>query len=187
MTGEVARPVSASSRGAPVAHTASFVRRAQVALVTWLAMLGLDFLLNGAVFAGIYQGGSPFLLAPMDAFRRIPIGYLAFLGLALGIVELTHRLGVSRAAAGLRLGLVLGAVAGVVSSLGLYSIATISPMVALVFALVWFGLIAVGSAVAARGLALRSLRGLVIRVAAFDAVCVATVVALESFGVVSTA
>ena len=158
-----------------------------MALVAWLAMLGVDFLLNGALFAGIYQGGSPFLLAPMDAFRRIPVGYLAFLGLALGIVELTHRLGVLRAAAGLRLGLVLGVVVGVVSSLSLYSIATIDPLVAVVFALVWFALIAVGSAIAAHGLAQRSLRGLVIRVVAFDVVCIATVVALQSFGVVPTA
>jgi len=186
MAGESARSMGAPSRKAAVAAS-GFGSRVQVALVAWLAMLGLDFLLNGAVFAGIYQGGGPFLLAPMDAFRRIPIGYLAFLCLALGIVELTYRLGVSQAAAGLRLGLMLGAVAGVVSSLGLYSIATIEPMVALVFALVWFALIALGSAIAARGLARRSLRGLVIRVAAFDVFCVATVVALQSFGVVPTA
>jgi hypothetical protein len=40
-------------------------------------MLGLDFLLNGALFACIYHESGNFILAPTDAFRRIPLGYLA--------------------------------------------------------------------------------------------------------------
>ena len=51
----------------------SVSRRLRLAIVTWLAILGLDFLLNGAVFARMYQGGGPFMLSPTEAFRRIPL------------------------------------------------------------------------------------------------------------------
>jgi hypothetical protein len=127
------------------------------------------------------------MLAPTDAFARIPLGYLAFLIVAAGIVELAYRTGVRKAADGLRLGLVTGAIAGAAWSLGLYSIATLSPLVAFAFALVWFTLIALGSAVAASGVARASLRGLLVRVIGFDVVCAVTVVALQSFGVVPAA
>ncbi len=55
-------------------------------MIVWLAMLGVDFLLNGALFAGMYLHGGSFFLPPLEAFRRIPLGYLAFLVLALGTI-----------------------------------------------------------------------------------------------------
>jgi hypothetical protein len=36
------------------------------------------------------------MLTPGEAFRRIPLGYLAFLILAVGVVEIVHRLRVTR-------------------------------------------------------------------------------------------
>lgn len=157
-----------------------------MALVAWLAMLGLDFLLNGAVFARLYQVGGAFMLAPEEAFRRIPFGYLAFMVLAVAIVEVADRLGVAGAYGGIRLGLAMGSVIGVVWGLSLYSIATLGALTALAFAVIWLALVLLGSAVAAIGLASASLRGLVLRVAAFDLVCGATVIALQSLGVVVT-
>jgi hypothetical protein len=157
-----------------------------VAVVTWLAMLGLDFLLNGALFARMYQGGGPFMLAPTEAFRRIPLGYLAFLILAVSIVEITYRLRVTRIADGIRIGLVIGGVFGATWGLSLYSIATLGALVALAFAVIWLALVVLGSAVAAAGLAQTSLRGLALRVAAFDVLCAVTVIALQSLGVVPT-
>jgi hypothetical protein len=161
-------------------------RRVRVALVAWLAMLGLDFLLNGALLAGMYQGEGTFILAPAEAFRRIPLGYLAFLIVALGIVELAYRLRVTQIADGVRLGLVIGGVFGATWGLSLYSIATLGAQVALAFALVWFALLLLASAVAAAGLAQSSLRRLALGVAAFDVLCAVTVIALQSLGVVPT-
>jgi hypothetical protein len=109
-------------------------RRIRLTLVVWLAMLGLDFLLNGGLFARMYQGERAFMLAPSEAFRRIPLGYLAFLILAVGVVELVHRLRVTRLADGLRLGLLIGAVLAATWGLGLYLIASLSAQVALAFA-----------------------------------------------------
>jgi hypothetical protein len=162
-------------------------RRFRIALIAWLAMLGLDFLLNGALFARMYQGGGAFMLAPSEAFRRIPFGYAAFLMLAMGIVEIAHRLGVTTIAGGIRLGLAVGDIFGAVWALGLYSIATLGGPVALAFAVIWLSLIVLGSAVVAAGLAGTSLRGLVLRVAAFDVLCAVVVIALQSLGVVPTA
>lgn len=48
-------------------------------LLAWVAMLGFDFFLHGALLASLYARPSTFLLPPMEAFRRIPIGYLGFL------------------------------------------------------------------------------------------------------------
>lgn len=158
----------------------------RVALLAWLAMLGVDFLLNAAFFAGMYQGGDTFMLAPVEAFRRIPLGYLAFLIVAFGVVEIAHRLGVAKLKGGIRLGLLLGGVVGSVWGLSLYSIATLRPAAALAFAIIWLAILLVGCAVAAAGLARTSLRGLAVEVAGFDAACVVTVIALQSFGAVPT-
>jgi hypothetical protein len=161
-------------------------RRLRVALVAWLMMLGLDFLLNGALFARMYQGEGAFMLAPTEAFRRIPLGYLAFLILAIGVVELVYRLRVTRLADGVRLGLLIGAVLAATWSLGLYSIASLSAHVALAFAGIWLALVVLASGVAATGLGQPSLRGLALRAGAFDVVCIVIVIALQSFGVVPT-
>src|ERR1700675_5027093 len=160
--------------------------RLRVALITWLAMLGLDFLLNGALFARMYQGEGGFMLAPSDAFQRIPIGYLAFLILAIGVVELVYRLRVRRMADGVRLGFLIGAVLAATWSLGLYSIASLSAQAALAFAGVWWALVVLASGVASTGLGHPSLRGLALRAGAFDVVCIVIVIALQSLGVVPT-
>ena len=164
----------------------TFSRRLRVALLAWLGMLGLDFLLNGALLASMYQAGGAFFLAPGEAFRRIPLGYLAFLILAIAIVELANRLRLVTFADGVRLGLATGGVLAAVWSLSLFSISILQVLVALAFGVIWLALLMMGSAVAVAGLARSSLRGLAVGVVAFDVFCLVTVVALQSFGVVPT-
>ena len=168
----------------PVAAQAGRARRVVVALLTWLAILGVDFVLNGAIFARMYQGGDAFLLAPQQAFARIPLGYAAFLIVAFAVVELERLVGISGPRAGIRFGLVLGAVSGSVWALGLYSIASVPAAVALALAAIWFAVLLVASTVAAAALGQRSLRRVALAVAGFDVVCIVVVVALQSFGVV---
>lgn len=155
-----------------------------MALVVWLAMVGLDFVLNAALFADVYRQNSAFLLAPEEAFRRIPLGYAAFLVLAVSIVELEFRLGVTTIGGGVRLGAIAGAALGVTWSLGLYSIATVSARVALAFAMIWFALSLVAGGVAAAGLRRTSLRRVTIRVLGISVLGVVIVIALQSVGVV---
>ena len=67
----------------------------------WLMSLGLDVLLHGGLLARLYMVPSRFLFGPEDAFRRIPLGYLAFLLLTAAVYWLLHRLGVRGARRGL--------------------------------------------------------------------------------------
>ena len=53
-----------------------------VAFLSWLSMLGFDFLLHAGLLAGLYVKPSPFLLPPETAFKLIPLGYLSFLIMA---------------------------------------------------------------------------------------------------------
>ena len=156
------------------------VRRLRLAFVVWLAIVGVDFLLNAAIFARLYTGNETFMLPPLDAFRRIPFGYLAFLILALGAVELCDRLGARRTADGLRVGAVAGMVVAASWGLGLYSIVTASALSVLALSGIWAVLLIVAAGVAAAGLARSSLRGLAIRVLGADLLCVVAGVVLQS-------
>jgi hypothetical protein len=90
----------------------------------WMLSLGFDVFLHGGLLASLYVAPSPFLLGPEDAFRRIPLGYLAFLVLTLTLYWLLGRLGVRGAIAGFRHGAASGAVVWGAFALGLYSIST---------------------------------------------------------------
>lgn len=96
----------------------------KLSLIAWLAMLGVDFFLHAGVLAHIYTQESQFLLPPMEAFRRIPIGYLSFLIAALFLVWLAVRLGVAKTKDGILLGLGVGGVMWASLGLGMYSITT---------------------------------------------------------------
>lgn len=165
-------------------HTVAIEVR--VAALVWFAMLGMDFLLNGAVFARLYQNGGPFMLPPADAVARIPLGYLGFLIVAFGIVEIARRLRISGIAGGIRLGLVLGGLGGLVWALTLYSIATITAAQTAALAVMWFATVCVGSATAGAAQARASLRRPALAVAGFDVACFAIVVVAQSSGVVPT-
>lgn len=162
-------------------------RRAGVWFVVWLAMIGVDLVLNAAVFASMYGSGGTFMLTPAQLFSRIPFGYAALLVLGAGMTEMAARLRVSTMRDGLRLGVASGVVLGSSWALGLYSVATVSPLVALALAGIWCALVTAAGVVAGAGLGNRwSLRGLAVRVFGVDVLCAVTVVALQSFGIVPT-
>jgi hypothetical protein len=86
--------------------------------------VGIDLFLHGGLLARPYVEPSPFLLPAEDAFRRIPLGYLTFLILTIGLFWLLRRLHVRGVAAGFRA--VAGAVVWGALVLGLYSFSTAS-------------------------------------------------------------
>lgn len=90
----------------------------------WILSVGFDLFLHGGLLAGVYVEPSPFLLPPEVAFRRIPLGYLTFLGLTIALFWLLCRLAVRGAIAGLRYGAAAGAVVWGALVVGLYSIST---------------------------------------------------------------
>jgi hypothetical protein len=74
--------------------------------------------------ARLYVGASPFLLQPEAAFRRIPLGYLSFLVLTLGLYWLFHRLDIRGGISGFRYGGSVGLAVWGSLVVGLYSIST---------------------------------------------------------------
>ena len=99
----------------------------KVVLPAWLAMVGFDFFLHGGLLARFYVEESPFLLSPEEAFRLIPLGYFAFLLIAILLVWLLVRLGIAGWRDGLVFGLKAGALIWGASTLGLLSVTTADP------------------------------------------------------------
>ena len=109
-------------------HDWPLIRRtAAITLLGWLAMVGFDFFLHGGLLARWYVEPSSFLLPPERAFALIPLGYLAFLLLAVLLVWLAVRLRIHTWTGGLRFGLILGSLVWGALVLGLLSITTASP------------------------------------------------------------
>jgi hypothetical protein len=99
-------------------------RPAATVLLSWLAMVGVDVLLNAGVLAPLYHWDSPFLLRPEEAFARIPIGYLSFLVFAALLVWLLPRLAVEGGREGAFLAGAVGAATSGALVLRLWSIST---------------------------------------------------------------
>ncbi len=161
---------------------ASRKKYVQLTLLVWFAMIGVDFFLHGGLFAAVYVQDSPFLLSAEEAFRRIPLGYLALLATAGLLVWILQRASASGWRRGLLMGLSLGAVMGFSLALGLYSISTASP--ALLSA--WFASqvveTAIAGAIIGQALWVRSLRRLVVAVVIGFIVVLAGTIAMQSAG-----
>jgi hypothetical protein len=148
----------------------------------WMLCIGFDLFFHAGLIARLYLESSPFLLPPEVAFRRIPLGYLALLGLTLGLFWLLRRLDVKGALAGFRYGVVAGAVVWGILSLGLYSISTAPPSL---LAAWWFGqAVELGLAGAVLGAAAKGvpLGRIWAMVAVAVVVLVAATVTLQSLG-----
>jgi hypothetical protein len=96
-------------------------------VLSWLAMVGVDFALHAGLLAPLYKWGSPFLLAPTDAFMRIPAGYVSMLVLAGALVWLLARLEVRGGRDGATVVAAFGAVVWGALVVGLWSISTADP------------------------------------------------------------
>jgi hypothetical protein len=114
--GVVVEPVETSGKSAAMFAVAA----------AWVLSIGIDLFLHGGLLARLYVEPSPFLLSAEDAFRRIPLGYLTFLILTIGLFWLLRRVRIRGFTAGFRLGGVAGAVVWGALVLGLYSISTAS-------------------------------------------------------------
>ncbi len=96
-------------------------------LLSWLSMIGTDFLIHGGLLAKFYIEPDGFLLPPIEAFKLIPVGYLSFLILACLLVWLMHLLDIRGAGKGFLFGIKLGALVWGALVLGLLSVTTAKP------------------------------------------------------------
>jgi hypothetical protein len=104
----------------------AYARPLPAVLIAWFLSLGVDLFLHGGLFARLYLSTSGFVLPADRAFRRIPLGYLAFLLLTAALFWLCRRLDVRGILAGWWHGFVFGVVLWGGLVLGLYSISTAS-------------------------------------------------------------
>jgi tryptophan-rich sensory protein len=157
-----------------------------VVILAWFAVLGFDFFLHGGLLAGLYVEPSPFLLPPEDAFRLIPVGYLAFLVFEIFLVWLMVRLDVKGWRSGGVFGLQVGAFTWGALVLGLLSISTAS--VALIVG--WFVgqtvEAGIGGMVAGAGLTTDRPWRLAVYVIIFVVVAIVVTVVLQSVGLAPT-
>ncbi|MBI3159384.1 MAG: hypothetical protein HYZ26_07285 [Chloroflexi bacterium] len=156
--------------------------RIGVILLVWLGMVGIDFLLHAGLLARLYLQASPFLLPPLDSFRLIPLGYLAFLLLAALLAWLMPLAGITGARAGFWFGLKLGGLAWGALVLGLVSISTVPLPLAVGWVVGQALELGVGGAIAGRALEAGMNRGLTLRVVVGVLVCVVLTIVLQSLG-----
>lgn len=90
----------------------------------WLLSLGFDLFLHAGALARLYARPSDFVLPASEAFRRIPLGYAAFLVMTAALYWLYRKLQLKGALAGFRFGLVAGLVVWGAWLAGLYSVST---------------------------------------------------------------
>lgn len=151
-------------------------------LLVWLAMVGLDFLLHAGLLARFYITGNAFLLAPIEAFQRIPLGYAALLLEAILLVWLVPRFSVANWRQAFWFGLLLGALLMGAQMLGLVSITTIEPTLAFAWFVSQTLEVALGVVVVQRAIEASSLRRVTIQVIVFVLFAFIVTIALQSLG-----
>ena len=165
----------------------SLRRLVGVVLLAWFAVLGFDFLLHGGLLARLYAEPSPFLLAPEDAFRLIPLGYLSFLVSIVLLVWLMVRLGIRGRKAGFVFGLQVGALVWASLVLGLLSISTASWRLMLGWFVGQTVEAGIGGLVVGAGLTTDRLGRLLLYVLAFVIAAVVATIVLQSVGLAPAA
>lgn len=163
-------------------NSASFWFYLRLTLLTWFAIIGIDFFIHAGLLAGLYTEPNPFLLPPEQAFAMIPVGYLSFLALAVLLLWLMAKIGIRGWRQGAVFGLQFGLISGISSTLGLFSIATVPP----VFLGGWFlGQVlelCIAGMVAGSGLENRRLGRLFLRVLVFVIAAVVITIILQNVG-----
>ena len=155
-------------------------------LLAWFAMLGVDFLLHAGLLAGLYARQGAFLLPPVEAFRRIPLGYAGFLLLAVLLAWILPRFVTSTWKGAFWFGIKLGAIVWGSFILGLISIATIELDLATAWFLGQTLELGVGAAVLQEAAGSSSLKRVTLLVSLFVVLAIVITVALQSFGIVPT-
>jgi len=151
-------------------------------LLAWLAFIGVDLLVHAGILASMYVDPDPAILGAGEAFRRIPLGYAAFLLLVITVFWLLRRAGIRTWLGGLRFGLVFGFMLGAVSFLAQYSILRVGPGMLAGWALGNTVESAAAGAVAGMGLSQASMKKVAVVAISIFAACLVVTLLLQATG-----
>ncbi len=166
------------SMGVAISSKRTFI----IGLMSWLAMLGVDFFLHAGLLSRLYLTSSPFLLPPEEAFRLIPLGYLSFLLLNILLIWLMIRLKTYGWLNGFVFGISLGGLIWGSFTLGLASISTADTSLLIGWLLGQTFELGVGGAVIGYGLAGKSIKRLALITIIIVFILVLLTVILQSVG-----
>lgn len=154
----------------------------KLGLIGWFSMLAIDFLLHAGLFASFYQVSDPSLLSPIDAFLRIPLGYISFLLVNVLSLWLMKSLNITDWRKGLLFGLEFGGIIWGALMLGMLSITTVPPIILLIWFLGQTVETGVASALIGAGLEGYRLRRLSIITILLIITSVVLTIAMQSLG-----
>ena len=149
-------------------------------ILAFIATIGFDLFLHAGILNSLYSSDSPFLLAPGEAFSRIPLGYLSFAILIALVLWLMLRLEIQGWRRGLVFGLIFGAVVWGSLGLGLFSISTASPILLVGWFLGQTIELGIGAMIMGSGLANSRLRFLLVKVVVFFIITVVLAIVLQN-------
>jgi hypothetical protein len=156
----------------------------QVSALAWLAIIGLDLLMNAGLLARFYNWELPGFLPPMKMFQFIPLGYAAFLLWSITLVWLIRRTGAIGLGAGAAFGAKLGVLLAGAAFLGWMSIFAFPARMLFCWAVDHVLTYTLAGAVVGSGLAAPRLRKLTFAVIALVVACVVISVVMQSLGLV---
>lgn len=158
-----------------------------ITILAWIGVLGFDLFLHGAILSSFYIEGGPFLLPPLESFKRIPIGYLSFLITTGLLVWLIAKLDIRGWGPGSLFGGIIGGAIWFALGLGLYSISTAQPLLLLGWFIGQTLEMAYAGGIVGQGLFLEHPRRLTIRVAIYTIAFLALTIIFQSFGLALSA
>lgn len=159
-------------------------RLIQLALITWLAVVGYDLMMNAGLMAPFNNWQLPGFLPPIEMFQYIPFGYAAFLLQVIFLLWLMLRSGVCGARPGSTFGLTCGILIGGAGFLGQMSIFAFPVRMLFGWAVFSVLMFALAGAVIGSGLVATRLRPLVYRVLALVLFCIIVSVIMQNLGLV---
>ncbi len=162
-------------------HSVNVRRLVSVGFISWLAVLGIDIFFHGGLFAGLYTQSDPSLLAPENAFRLIPLGYLSILLQIILLLWLVGRLKIQTWKEGALFGCKVGFLLGTSMVLGMLSISTLTWQFLLASMFAQIVELTVAGAILGASLRAKKLRKILTRVIIFFIVLVILTIAIQSF------
>lgn len=156
----------------------------KLTLLSWFSMIGVDFFLHAGLVSSVYSQPSPFLLPSDRAFARIPIGYLSFLVSGIFLLWLILKLKLQGWKKGAIFGLQVGFLTWGAFSIGLFSIATVPPVLLIAWFLGQAIELGIAGGVIGYGLTQSNLGRLFIPVLIFVIISIVIAIVLQNIGFV---